>query len=67
MDRQCGRRRGGRWESHRELLIDDILFVSYPIITRAWFERFEIHMSCPIFCSILYFIHLSVIVYTSKL
>jgi hypothetical protein len=38
----------------------------YPI-TRAWFERFQIHLSCLILCSILCFIHLIIIVYTSKL
>jgi hypothetical protein len=38
----------------------------YPI-TRAWFERFQIHMLYLILCSILWFIHLTVIVYTSKL
>jgi hypothetical protein len=37
----------------------------YPI-TRVWFERFEIHMSCLILCFILCFIHLSVILYTTK-
>jgi hypothetical protein len=38
----------------------------YPI-TRARFERFEIHMPYLILLSILCFINLSVIVYTSKL
>jgi hypothetical protein len=38
----------------------------YPI-TLVWFERFEIHMLCLILCSILCFIHLSFILYTSKL
>jgi hypothetical protein len=38
----------------------------YPI-TLVWFERFEIHMSYLILCSILCFIHLSFILYTSKL
>jgi hypothetical protein len=41
-------------------------YAHYPI-THAWFERFQIHMSCLILCSILCFIHLTVIVYTSKL
>jgi hypothetical protein len=36
-------------------------------ITLVWFKRFNIHMSCLILCSILFFIHLSVIVYVSKL
>jgi hypothetical protein len=38
----------------------------YPI-NLVWSERFEIHVSGLILCSILCFIHLSFILYTSKI